>query len=365
MRIAYLGVLDISRGSGVLKKVITQIKTWISMGHETKLFVLGPENKVWEGLKLSSVPYYNTIYSNMVKRFFSWRDLLAAINKWQPDVVYYRSGIYYPGFKKLANRFPVIAEINTLDLDEYKLSYSHAKCFYHRVTRKMLFAPCAGLVCVTSELANHYSCFGKPTVVIANGIDLANYAPLLPTNNEVPRLAFLGSPGYPWHGIDKIITLARLCPEFNFDVIGYNANDVPYNGQMPSNIKFHGLLNSNEYASLLAKSDVAIGTLSLHVIKNMNEASPLKVREYLAHGLPVIIGYKDTDFPNGASFLLELPNCEDNIINNVQLVKAFVYQWKGKRVPRNEVLHIDASRKEASRLAFLNQVLDYYCLKQK
>ena len=63
--------------------------------------------------------------------------------------------------------------------------------------------------------------------------------------------------------------------------------------------------------------------------------------------------------------MLELPNCEDNIINNVQLVKAFVYQWKGRRIPRDEVLHIDASRKEANRLAFLNQVLDYYCLKQK
>lgn len=42
---------------------------------------------------------------------------------------------------------------------------------------------------------------------------------------------------------------------------------------------------------------VCIGTLALHR-KNMTEASPLKTREYLAHGFPVIIGYKDTAFYN-------------------------------------------------------------------
>ena len=357
VKIAYLATtFDVSRESGVLKKIISQMKTWISQGHEVEMFVLNPQGGIWEGVRKNSLIFNSFVYNTSISGLFAWHSMLKAIRKWYPDIIYYRSGVYYPSFKALACMFPIVAEINSYDVVEYKMFLSQAKYFYHRVTRKMLFAPCAGLVCVTNELANRYSCFDKPTVVIANGIDLANYAPLLPTNNEVPRLVFLGSPGHPWHGIDKIIMLARLCPEFNFDVIGYNANDVPYNGQMPSNIKFHGLLNSNEYASLLAKSDVAIGTLSLHV-KNMNEASPLKIREYLAHGLPVIIGYKDTDFPNGASFLLELPNCEDNIINNVQLVKAFVYQWKGKRVPRNEVLHIDASRKETDRLVFLEKVI--------
>lgn len=355
MRIAYVAVLDVSEESGVLKKIITQIKTWISMDHEAYLFALSPKEKAWEGLKLSGTPYYNITHGNLLRRFFSWQRMLEIVNKWQPDIVYYRSGIYYPGFKKLSDRFPVVAEINTFDLDEYKLSFSRAKYFYHRVTRKTLFASCAGLVCVTSELADRYSCFGKPTAIIPNGIDLTNYSPLLPTNNETPRLVFLGSPGCPWHGIDKVLMLAQLCPEFIFDVIGYSLNDVPAHNQLPPNIKFRGFLNTSEYVNNLSKADVAIGSLSLHV-NNMNEASPLKVREYLAYGLPVVIGYKDTDFPNGASFLLELHNCEDNITSNVQLIKDFVCQWRGKRVPREEVLHIDVSRKEASRIAFLNQV---------
>ena len=116
-------------------------------------------------------------------------------------------------------------------------------------------------------------------------------------------------------------------PRIYFDVIGYSLNDVPAHNQLPPNIKFRGFLNTSEYVNNLSKADVAIGSLSLHV-NNMNEASPLKVREYLAYGLPVVIGYKDTDFPNGASFLLELHNCEDNITSNVQLIKDFVCQWR-------------------------------------
>ena len=53
MRIAYVAVLDVSEESGVLKKIITQIKTWISMDHEAYLFALSPKEKAWEGLKLS------------------------------------------------------------------------------------------------------------------------------------------------------------------------------------------------------------------------------------------------------------------------------------------------------------------------
>ncbi len=39
----------------------------------------------------------------------------------------------------------------------------------------------------------------------------------------------------------------------------------------------------------------------------------LKVREYLAAGLPVVIGYQDTDFLDGAPFILQVPNEPDGI----------------------------------------------------
>jgi hypothetical protein len=88
----------------------------------------------------------------------------------------------------------------------------------------------------------------------------------------------------------------------------------------------------------------------------MQEASPLKTREYLAHGLPVIIGYQDTDFRDGAEFLLELPNTEDSIRPNQHRIRAFVESWCDRRVSREQICHLDTKEKERVRLRFLTEV---------
>jgi hypothetical protein len=89
----------------------------------------------------------------------------------------------------------------------------------------------------------------------------------------------------------------------------------------------------------------------------MTEASTLKVREYLMAGLPVILAHRDTDFPDGAPFMLELPNRPDAVGSHRDAIAAFVAAWKGRRVPRAEVAHLDLEAKEARRLRFLEQVM--------
>ncbi len=356
MRLAYLIRVDVSKESGVLKKIVTQAKTWASMGHDVRIFTLNPQGPTWEGLELSGVPYNIFHWSNLLNKFTSWQRLLDAIDEWCPTVIYYRAGLYHRGFKKLAQHFPVVAEVNTSDLDEYRVSLSRSKYIYNRMTRRKQFVPCTGIVCVTSELAQCYAGFGKPMAVITNGIDLTNYSPLPPTDNKTPRFIFLGTPGYPWHGVDKILTLAKLCPDFIFDIVGYNINDI--HDWMPPNVNFHGYLKANQYESLLCKADVAIGTLSLHV-KNMEEACPLKVREYLAYGLPIIIGYTDPDLQGNVPYVLKIPNTPDNILQNVESIRKFAQAWMGSRVPRELIVHLDSSIKEKQRLEFMSRCLQY------
>ncbi|MBE3098230.1 MAG: hypothetical protein IMZ44_14030, partial [Planctomycetes bacterium] len=92
--------------------------------------------------------------------------------------------------------------------------------------------------------------------------------------------------------------------------------------------------------------------------KGMNENSPIKTREYLAAGLPVIIGYDDIDFPDRPDYILQLPNSEDNVVIHIEAIRAFVRRVKGTRVPREIVQpRIDAAGKEATRLAFMRQCL--------
>lgn len=99
---------------------------------------------------------------------------------------------------------------------------------------------------------------------------------------------------------------------------------------------------------------IAIGTLGLHR-KSMNEASPLKVRHYLALGLPVISAHTDTDFNRGAPFLLTLPNEENNVLPNLSLIDRFVEEWRGRRVTRNDIKHLDYRYKEHARLEFFKR----------
>jgi len=88
----------------------------------------------------------------------------------------------------------------------------------------------------------------------------------------------------------------------------------------------------------------------------MTEASTLKLREYLAVGLPSIIGYTDTDFPNGAPFLLQLPNRPDNVSSSLSAIDEFISSQAGRRVARASIAHLDSLNKERRRLRFLSSV---------
>jgi hypothetical protein len=102
----------------------------------------------------------------------------------------------------------------------------------------------------------------------------------------------------------------------------------------------------------MAAADVAIGPLALHR-KGLTEASALKVAEYLAYGIPVILANAEAAFPDGAPFLLEIPNTEDNVDVSRDELRAFVERWRGRRVPRREISAIDTAVVERQRLGLL------------
>jgi hypothetical protein len=90
----------------------------------------------------------------------------------------------------------------------------------------------------------------------------------------------------------------------------------------------------------------------------MSEASPLKTREYLLHGLPVLTAYHDTDFLGEEPwFLLRLPNSEDNVGTSLPAIRAWAASIRGRRVPRDAVVaRLSSEGKERARLAFLDRL---------
>jgi hypothetical protein len=158
---------------------------------------------------------------------------------------------------------------------------------------------------------------------------------------------FIGSPRLAWAGIDKIARLARAFPAWRFDVIGPGPEEL---ASAPSNVVIHGQLDRDEYMPIMSRADVAIGPLALHR-KQLSESSALKVAEYLAYGIPVILGNAETAFPDGAPFLLQLPNSEENVDVARHEIGEFVERWRGRRIPRTAVSPIDSTVVERDRLA--------------
>jgi len=273
--------------------------------------------------------------------------------------VYVRYDLFLPPLGALLSRFPAAVELNTDDRQEAKQRELRPRtaALYNEFNRRRILTRAKGIVCVTNELAESplIRSYGKRTVVISNSVDLNELRPLPAAAGERPRAVFLGSRNLFWHGVDKIMDLAEAMPEMDFDVVGYGRKDLP--SAVPANVTAHGPLGRREYEPIVARADVAIGTLALHR-NRMEEACPLKVREYLGYGLPVVIAYEDTDFIGEKPwYLLRLPNTESNVRDSIPEIREFVARVRGKRVERGEIEErVGVRAKETRRLAFLQEL---------
>ncbi len=356
MRIAYIGQMaDVSFASSIAKKIRSQALAWMGAGHTARYFSLVPTIAPWPGL----APLRAELIPRGLpgQRFFRSHALCRAVQAWRPDLIYFRYAYHSPGLPALFRRIPGVAEINSDDNSEYALSLSAPKRIYHHLTRTRILTPLAGLVPVTHELGRRFASFGHPYNVIGNSVTLTDF-PQLPPSGSSNRLVFNGSPGSPWHGVERIAELAALFPAMGFDIVGIDGpawRTQTGRSSLPSNVKLHGYLSPAAYAPLMVGAVAAIGTLALY--KNgMHEGCPLKVREYLASGLPVIGACEDTDIPDGADYYLRLPNDPSPLAPHRDAIAAFVDRWRGRRVPRELITHLDTSVKETRRLAFMARV---------
>lgn len=358
MRIAYVSLhWPRTRNSGVGKKIQSQITSWKAMGHEARLFMHTSNHEPQSDLIDADYFFYPA--SGKIRtefnRIAAMRRMISAIRDFHPDVIYLRYSIYVYPAHRLMDIAPVVEEINTNDLTQHEgLGKIHS--WYNRLTRGMFLRRIRGLVTVSHELAVSpaFASYRKPVKVIANGINLNQFSLLPIPENKIPRLAFIGNPGYTWHGVDKLITLANLIRDVHLDIIGYG--ELPDYAPLPENITLHGYLTVGEYQNVLASADAAISSLALHRVQ-LEEASPLKSRECLAFGLPLIMAYVDTDLDNlNCEFLLKIPNKEDNIQTHAREIRDFAYRMRGLRVSHDQIYKIDQAGKELERIGFLKEV---------
>lgn len=358
MRIAYVTIHiapKIMRG-GVGKKIRTHIKLWREQGHEVTLFSLTPAEIPFPEERQFLFDAKTNLLKRESNRASGLMRMLDAIRIYKPDIIYLRFGLYSYPLHEIHKIAPVVVDTNSNDVDEYR---KKGVFFYwvNRLTRKLTFGPASGVVSPSYELVDILvPKHDKPVCVVANGVDLNDVEILPAPKNDHPVLTLVGTPGMSWHGVDKLIEFAKRYPEITVNIVGYGSGDIE--GDVPGNVKLHGFLNSQQVKDILAGTDVACGTLAFHRNK-MHEASALKVREALTHGIPVLIAFRDTDLKDvQVDTILRIPNTEDNVLHHAEEIRDFAYHMMGKRVDLSVVgPYLDQRKKEEKRLAFFEQIL--------
>lgn len=353
MKVAYLLNWRFGASSGVYHKVVAQVRAWDEAGVEAGIFVATtpPAMADWER---SGLARGITTFTSGAQSLAVQRRLLGMVTRWSPDITYVRMSPRLFAALPQLRRLQHVIEVQTDDVAEALLLDLPSR-IANLATRRALFKGAQGLVFVSGELASspHFAFASGNRIVIGNGADLRRIAPLPAAEGSQIRLFFMEHSQAPWHGTDQVYALAEQRPAWQFDIVGPSPDAME---PLPPNIHLHGRLTSGAFVDVLKNSTVAISTLSLYA-KGMSEASPLKSRDYLARGVPVIGGYRDTDLPDDAGYYLRVPNRPGGIITALTQVDAFVERWRGRRIPRELLADLDVAAKEHTRLDFLRECI--------
>jgi len=227
------------------------------------------------------------------------------------DVVYYRYTpvlIFYNMALLFISMFSdVWIEHNTIPRYELKLSHSWMVVF-HVLQMRMLRLSKIRHIAVTREIIEIEK-LPKDSFIMANGYfrdsdeqcDLSSYGNLIEDikhrmiqerdkGNKI--LIFVGN-DFPWHGLDRIASLIEKLNDVFLLLIGpiKDYKEILLLEREGRALRT-GHLHPDLLPTIYEMADFGLGTFGLEK-KQMTQACPLKVREYLWYGLPTIINYHD------------------------------------------------------------------------
>jgi glycosyltransferase involved in cell wall biosynthesis len=366
MRIAYILTWNLRQRDGVTSKVEQQVNAWRALGHEVEVFCASylktdapfPAN-IFQRRRIWNNPLA------LITNRKTYRELCNAVRDFNPDVNYLRWEFYKSSLARLMLEIPTCIELNAIYNSEFK---SRAKTsivdrlryLYYLATGAKFEKCAAAFIGVTQEILDNrkVQLAGMPTMAIPNSTNLAGKSTVRFEGcaDGLPRVVYMIGADNPWHGVDDVLKLAEQTKgKLEFDLVaGYE----PSRHRLPVNVQWHSFLNETEFQNVFRGASCGLGTAGLHT-KDMEEACPLKVRDYLAAGLPVILPYEDTAFlgRDTPDWVLKVPNNPGGILVAKDKIMDFVNTMTGRRISLEEVSpYVGSEYWEGKRMAFLQEL---------
>ncbi|NMD39083.1 MAG: glycosyltransferase [Christensenellaceae bacterium] len=188
--------------------------------------------------------------------------------------------------------------------------------------------------------------FSRPAINIENGVYIDDFSLRSPKlqKNEVNIIAIASMSK--WQGYDRLIKgLANYKGNIpvKLHMVGNEGDgslkewkDLAESLNLV-NVKFYGPLYGNELDDIINKCDVGVASLGMYRL-NFNVASVLKIREYMARGIPFVYAIVDKALDDNLPFIFKVSN--DNSDVDIEKVAEFALKFKNDiNTPNNMRLY--------------------------
>lgn len=198
--------------------------------------------------------------------------------------------------------------------------------------------------------SDYNNIFEIPTIKTQNGVMVDALTPVKCLNENISEINLIAvSACISYHGYERCIRgLADYYgAEVNnkivkFHIVGEGDELSAYKSlvqkyRLEQYVLFYGKKTGTELEAIYDMADVAMSTFGLYKI-NLSTTSPLKTKEYLAKGLPVVSGFHDKTFTDqNSDFCLEFPNDDSNvdIKKIIDFYEGILEKYKSKKALRD------------------------------
>jgi glycosyltransferase involved in cell wall biosynthesis len=272
------------------------------------------------------------------------------------DAVFFRYPFASKGLMNVTSEFgrQIIFEHNTIEHQEFLLGqidhfktmpFSFRPSYIGYFLRTFIFKKtkedqygtdilknAAGGICVTNEIAAYEKkrCGSYRTIAIGNAAPQeGNVDFAMPKFDGALRVVMVLGALHLWHGLDRALKGLEAYRAddvvIELDLIGIDENQLPaYQRSDSFRVKTLGRMTLQQLDEVIPSYHVAVGSLALHRI-GLSEASPLKVRQCMVSGLPVVLGYLDTDVsqsPELSYYVCQFP-ADDSKLDWSRIVRFY------------------------------------------